>query len=185
MTRLLAVAALTMALSAPCVAATLPDDANPTPPEIIPAKTALRFNVTQQLSSEKSTTGQRFDFVMLDPIVVDGRTVVAAGTTGHGTLLLAGHAGNAGHEGDLTLRLDVIPTVDDRQMIFADQLLRINGKNKKIMSGVLGFVPFAGLGARFIRGQAVVIEPDQPIQTILDRDASTLNALPAPVPLEH
>ena len=96
---------------------------------------------------------------MLDPVAVDGRTVIAAGATGHGTLLLAGHAGNSGHEGDLTLRLDVIPTVDNRQMVFADQRLRINGKNKKIMSGVLGVIPYAGFGARFIRGQAVVIEP--------------------------
>jgi hypothetical protein len=171
-------ALLVFAATSPCVAANEMTDQ----PEIIPAKTALHFHVTRPLSSDKSETGQPFQFVLLEPVMVNERTILAAGSTGNGTLILAGHAGTSGHEGDLTLRLDSIVTADYQQLMFADQRLRINGRNKKIMSGALGFIPFAGIGARFIRGQEVQIETNQPIVTVLDRDASTLTALPSPVP---
>jgi hypothetical protein len=152
-------------------------------PEIIPAKTALRFHLTQALSSDRSTTGQPFTFVMFDPVMVDGAKILAAGATGTGTLLLAGHAGTSGHEGDLTLRLDTILTTDGSKMVFDDQRLRINGKNEKVLSGVLGFIPYAGFGARFIRGREIQIAPSTPITTVLDHVASTANPLPTPMPV--
>jgi hypothetical protein len=96
-----------------------------------------------------------------------------------GTLLLAGKAGTSGHEGDLTLRLDSIPTVSGRQLIFDDQRMRINGRNRKVVAGVLGFIPYAGLGARFIRGSEISLDPQTPLTTVLDRKAVTLRPLPA------
>jgi hypothetical protein len=137
----------------------------------VPAKTTLRFHLTEPLSSDKSKTGMPFAFVLLDPIVVDGQTLVPSGASGSGTLLLAGHAGTSGHEGDLTLRLDSIQALDGRDVYFADQQLHIDGRNKKIMAGTLGFVPFAGIGARFIRGADIRIDPATPIETVLDRAA--------------
>jgi hypothetical protein len=151
------------------------------PPDELPAKTALRFHLTETISSDHSISGQPLAFVMLDPIVLDGRTIVAAGTPGAGTLILAGHAGTSGHEGDLTLRLDSVPASDGHTLYFDDQRVRINGRNKKIMSGALGFIPFAGFGARFIRGQEIQVTADTPIATILDRAATTTPA-PSPAP---
>jgi len=152
------------------------------PPEIVPAETVLNFHIVQQLSSDKSKTGQAFQFVMDEPVIVNERTILAAGSIGDGTLILAGHAGTSGHEGDLTLRLDSIATTDHQRLLFDDQLLRINGRNKKIASAALGFVPFVGIGARFIRGDDVLIQTTRPIVTVLERDASTLAAQPSPVP---
>jgi hypothetical protein len=153
----------------------------------VPAQTTLRFHLTEPLSSANSKTGAPFAFVLLDPIVVDGQTLVPSGASGSGTLLLAGHAGPSGHEGDLTLRLDSIQALDGRDVYFADQQLHIDGRNKKIMAGALGFVPFAGLGARFIRGADVRIDPSTPIDTVLDRAAplgppplATLDPAPSP-----
>lgn len=143
--------------------------------ETIPAKTPLHFHLAESLSSDRSITGQRFSFVMLDPIVVRGKTLVAKGTVGAGTVLLAGHSGTSGHEGDLTLRLNSIPTVDGRQLIFDDQRMRINGRNRKVMAGVLGFIPYAGLGARFIRGAEIRITRDTPVTTVLERNAATID----------
>jgi hypothetical protein len=150
--------------------------------DLVPARTPVRFHLTQAVSSNQSKSGTSFTFVLLDPIVVGSTTLVPRGATGNGTLLLAGHAGSSGHEGDLTLRLDSIQTSDGRTIMFNDQRLRINGRNKKIMAGVLGFIPYAGIGARFIRGADVRIDPDTPIVTLLERAAPL--AARQPVALE-
>jgi hypothetical protein len=146
--------------------------------EKLPAKTVLHFHLTQPLSSDRSKTGQRFSFVLLESLVADGTILVPKDTVGMGTVLLAGKAGTSGHEGDLTLRLDSIPTVSGRQLIFDDQRMRINGRNQKVVAGVLGFIPYAGLGARLIRGSEMSIDPQTPLTTVLDHQAVTLRPLP-------
>jgi hypothetical protein len=139
--------------------------------DAVPAQTPVRFHLTETISSNQSKSGTPFTFVLLDPIVIGTTALVPSGATGTGTLVLAGHAGTSGHEGDLTLRLDTIQTSDGRTILFEDQQLRINGHNKKIMAGVLGFIPYAGLGARFIRGADVRIDPETPIVTMLEHPA--------------
>jgi hypothetical protein len=142
------------------------------PAIIVPAGTRVRFHVDAELSSAKSKTGQPFSFTLLGPIEVASRVLVAAGTEGAGTVLLAGHAGTSGHEGDLTLRLDSVRTVDGNRLTFADQRFELNGRNRKVTSSVLGFIPFAGMGARFIRGNESRVEPDRAIETVLKNPAS-------------
>jgi hypothetical protein len=136
-------------------------------PVKLPAGTHLQFHIDRPLSSDRSTSGEAFSFVLLAPVAIRGRVVVARGAIGTGTLLLAGHAGTSGHEGDLTLRLDAVLAANGTPVMFCGQRLRINGRNKKIVSGVLGFVPYAGLGARFIRGSEIRITPETPIETVL------------------
>jgi hypothetical protein len=138
----------------------------------IPAGTRLRFHVDAPLSSNGSKTGQAFGFILLDPIQVDGRVIAASGAVGSGTVFLAGHAGNQGHEGDLTLRLDSLNTTGDAGVTFDDQRFQINGRNRKAAATILGFVPYAGLGAMFIRGSDVRVEPSTPIETVLLRPAT-------------
>jgi len=174
MRRVLAAAILMLATAGAAMADPIVDT--------IPAQTPVRFHLTEAISSNGSKSGTPFTFVLLDPIVAGTTTLVPSGATGSGTLILAGHAGSSGHEGDLTLRLDSIQTSDGRRIMFADQRLRINGHNKKIMAGVLGFIPYAGIGARFIRGADVRIDPDTPIVTLLER-AAPLDAR-QPVALE-
>ncbi|MBD5606476.1 MAG: hypothetical protein IAI48_15505, partial [Candidatus Eremiobacteraeota bacterium] len=82
-------------------------------------------------------------------------------------------AGSQGHEGDLTLRLDSLHTADGRTFSFDDQRFEIDGRNRKIVSGLLGLVPYAGVGARFIRGSDVRVDPSTPIETVLLRSATS------------
>ena len=138
---------------------------------MIPAQTHVRFHLLEPVSSSANRTGDAFRFALLEPITVDGRIVAPAGALGSGTVLLAGHAGAGGHEGDLTLRLDSVGGADHDEVNFRDQRLSINGRNRKIQSGVLEFVPFAGLGAHFIRGSESKIEPQTPIETVLAQPA--------------
>jgi hypothetical protein len=143
---------------------------------VVPAGTRVRFHLDAPLSSAQSKTGQHFSFTILDPIAVGSRVLVASGVQGAGTVLLAGHAGTGGHEGDLTLRLDSVPTVDGNSLAFNDQRLELNGRNRKVASSLLGFVPFAGMGAMFIRGNESRVEPDRSIMTVLKNPASVAAA---------
>jgi len=149
----------------------------------IPAGTRLRFHVDTALSSNGSKTGQAFGFVLLDPIQVDGRVIAPSGAIGSGTVFLAGHAGNQGHEGDLTLRLDSLNTAADAGVTFDDQRFQINGRNRKAAATILGFVPYAGLGAMFIRGSDIRVDPSTPIETVLLRPATFGPGPPSAVPL--
>jgi len=140
---------------------------------IVPAKTPLAVHLTAPISSNGSKSGSTFQFVMVDPVVVDGKTVVAAGATGTGTLILAGHAGWSGHEGDLTLRFDGVQTVDGQFLQFDDQRVEINGRNRKVIAFLAGFVPYAGMAAGFIRGSEMSVGPTTVIHTIVKKDATT------------
>jgi len=151
----------------------------------LPAGTKISFHLTRALGSGSSKTGEPFQFVLIDPIVVNAATTLKSGTIGYGTVYLSGHAGTSGHEGDLTLRIDSLPTEDGRELAFSDQRLSINGRNRKIMSGVLGFIPYVGIGAMFIRGADIRIDPSTPIETVLVRPAVLRDkpvAAPSPAP---
>lgn len=149
--------------------------ADPSAPPI-DAGTHLKFHLAAPLSSNDSKTGQHFDFVLLDPILVDGKTLFATGAAGLGTLLLAGKAGTSGHEGDLTLRIDSVCDAGGTLMTFDDQRIAINGQNKKLQSHILGFIPYVGVGARLIRGSDIAIAPSTPIETVLLRPATITEA---------
>jgi hypothetical protein len=142
---------------------------------IVPAGVHVRFHLDAPLSSMHSTTGQHFTFTLLDPITVGGSHIVNVGARGNGTVLLAGHAGAGGHEGDLTLRLDYVQTPGHNELAFNDARFEVNGTNHKIASGVLGFVPYAGLGAHFIRGREITIGTDTPVLFVSTRPATVMS----------
>jgi hypothetical protein len=151
---------------------------------VVPAGTQVRFHLDTALSSAQNKTGERFSFTLLEPIMVDSRVLVPAVAQGMGTVLLAGHAGTSGHEGDLTLRLDWVRAVDGNQLAFTDQRFEINGRNRKAASSLLHLIPFAGFGARYIRGDESRVDPDRPIETVL-KNAATVEAGsedPSPTP---
>jgi hypothetical protein len=150
-----------------------PAAAPPVAPLIVPANTPLALHLTAPVSSNGSKSGSTFGFVTVEPVIVGGKTVVAAGATGTGTLILAGHAGWSGHEGDLTLRFDSVQTVDGQQLQLNDQRVEINGRNRKVIALIAGFVPYAGMAAGFIRGSEMSIAPTTVIHTIIKKDAST------------
>lgn len=156
-----------MLATATLIAALVASAARAPLPVTLPAGTSIRFHLVRPLMSDRSKSGQPFSFVLLAPVTVAGRVLVANGAVGSGTVVLAGHNGTSGHEGDLTLRLDALPAVNGTRVTFCKQQLRINGRNRKVMSGVLGFIPFAGLGALFIRGSEVRISTSTPIETVL------------------
>lgn len=135
-------------------------------PVSLPAGTHVRFHLVRPLMSDRSKSGQRFSFVLLGPIEAGGRVVVANGTVGFGTVVLAGHSGAWGHEGDLTLRLDGIPAVNGAQVMFCQQRLRIDGRNKNGLAGLFGHFPL-------IRGAEIHISTKTAIETVLTQPTAS------------
>jgi len=98
---------------------------------VLPAGTMMRFHSNLPLSSGEKDSGKPFTFTVLDDVVADGLLFIAAGAQGNGTIVLAGRAGANGHEGDLTIRLDDVSTADVNKLVFNDQRIRLNGRNRK------------------------------------------------------
>ncbi len=124
-------------------------------PVTLPSGTRLRFHLVRPLASDRSKAGQPFSFVLLGPVEIGGRIVVADGAVGTGTVILAGRAGGSGHEGDLTLRLDALPAVNGGLVAFCQQFLHIDGSRK------------TGLRSLFARGSESRISTRTPIETVL------------------
>ena len=149
----------------------IPAPATPLPANVgAPAGTTIHFHTMTTLSSKTSKSGSSFIFAMSSPIMRNGKTLVATGATGNGTLVLAGPAGIKGHEGDLTLRLENVWTVK-KHVLNLNQTIAIDGRNIKAYTAALGFVPFVGAAGMLLHGQDITISPSQTITTVLKQDA--------------
>jgi hypothetical protein len=168
----------TCALSTTALAQTSPV----APGSTIPSGTRLRFHLSAPLASDRNKAGDTFSFALLDPVLVDGQVLVAQGAVGTGTVLVSGHNGTLGHEGDLTLRLDRIRVSDAKTVRFADQQFEINGGNRKAESRILGLVPDAGIAALFMRGKEIHVDTATPIQTVLLHPATITESTASPAP---
>jgi hypothetical protein len=176
----------TGALLAASSAAVAMDGVAPPADAVVPAGTHVRFHLNQPLSSATNRTGEPFTFTLLDPIAAGPSLVIPAGAQGNGTLVMSGHAGSQGHEGDLTLRIDTVDAGGDMRLAFDDQHFEFNGHNRKVASSILGFVPLVGTAAMFIRGNEAAIDAETPIVTVLMKPAAIRNvdslASPSPMP---
>lgn len=132
---------------------------------IVPAKTPIAFHFLQSLSSATTVPGSHFAFVLVAPMRVGGAVVAETGSVGSGTVLVSGPAGNQGHEGDLTLRLDILYGGDD-EIVFQDERGVGRGKERKLLSAVLG------LPGIFVHGSDLVIDPATVISAMLDHPAT-------------
>jgi hypothetical protein len=176
-----ALLALSIAIS-PTAAAAVADDPSVC---VIPAGTHVTFRLNAPLASSKNQTGEAFGFTLVHSIEAPGCTIPSEGAVGLGLVYLSGASGSNGHEGDLTIRPDSIRTPDGRVVTFDDQRIGINGRNRKIASTLLGFVPFAGIAAGYIRGSDIRIDDKTPIDTVLIHPATvtqTAIASPSPAP---
>jgi hypothetical protein len=89
---------------APVMAA---EKATPAPkPRIVPAGTTIRVRLNQAIGSKTAEAGQTFTGSVMEPIVVDGRTLIPAGATVSGEVTDAKSAGRfkGGAELAITIR---------------------------------------------------------------------------------
>jgi BON domain len=93
----------------PNATAPSPPVEKPTPqPIVLPAGTVLTVKTQQALSSKSSQAGQSFLATLAQPVSVDGRSAIPAGSTASGTVVTAKAKGKVKGEGQLDLALTSI-----------------------------------------------------------------------------
>lgn len=90
---------------APTVVAAATPEPRPVPEGFvrIPANTPVNFEIVEALSSKTSKIDQTFAIRLLDPVTVDGKVVLPAGTAGEGQVVHAAKATGLGKAGELIL----------------------------------------------------------------------------------
>src|SRR5579883_1320652 len=73
--------------AAPAPAPAAPAPPPPPPPIVVPAGTHIAVTTTQDLGSKISQPGQSFSATVASPVVINGVTVIRAGSTAVGTVI--------------------------------------------------------------------------------------------------
>lgn len=114
-------------------------------PQVIPAGTVIIVRLGEQLSSKDSQAGQGFSASVSQPVVIDGKTVIADGATAHGTVVAAKAMGHFKGGALLEVRLDSVQVEGKDQAIQTAAVARsLKGKGKRSATFIGGG---AGAGA--------------------------------------
>lgn len=165
MSVLAALLSLGMLLGEPGVAATAvePATTEPAAPAAAPATPAtpgrvrlakgaeLEIELVAPLSSATSKLGERFAIRLVQPIVVDGVTVVAAGALGEGEIIDARGAGHSGRQGKLVVSARFLD-LNGRQVRVRGMTLIAAGTSRVDLATGMAMVPYIGLATILVRG---------------------------------
>jgi hypothetical protein len=109
-----------------------PDASNQTPaPSTIPAGTPITVRLQEQLSSARAVSGERFEAVLDQPIVVDNQVIVPAGASVEGHVVFARHSGRLHHPGELGLTLDRVTVGQQNVSLATSRVVAKGGSHKK------------------------------------------------------
>src|ERR1700736_1302409 len=101
-------------------------------PIIVPQGTAIEVVLDQSLSSKTASAGQSFSATVVDPVVVEGQTVIAKGAHARGTVTSAKAAGRFKGASELGLALRSVEVNGQRYEIRASTPeLSKKGKGKR------------------------------------------------------
>ena len=111
----------------------------------IPAGTQITVRLGETISSKTSTAGQDFAATVAQPVVVDGKTVIARGASAHGTVVDAKSLGRFKGGALLEVRLDSV-TIEGRDRPIETSMVARSEEGKgKRSAGFIG--GGAGAGA--------------------------------------
>lgn len=111
----------------------------------IPAGTTIPVRLQQTISSDNASSGQAFEAVLAEPLVVDGRTVAAKGANAWGEVVKAVESGRLQTPAELYLKLTALEVNGQRVAISTSSVGRKGESHKKRNVGMIG--GGAGLGA--------------------------------------
>ncbi len=101
----------------------------------IPAGMNVVISLTEDIETGQNNTGDSFSGTLVDPIVIDGRTVFAEGTIVNGTILNAVASGRLKTDAALSLTLQSIAETDVQTDVIEDKASSHADRNKKLIGG--------------------------------------------------
>lgn len=118
----------------------------PTPqPIVVPAGARIRVRLGQTLSTKENQTGDPFSGVVVDPVRVNGQTVIRAGARARGVVTESKGLGKFKGQAVLAIRLDSVSADGHTYSVRTSHVERVEqgkGKRSAVMTG-----GGAGLGA--------------------------------------
>jgi hypothetical protein len=129
------------------------------PPVTLPADTVLHVTVDQTVSSAQSQSGDEFDASISQPVVVDGKTVIARGARVQGRVLEASPSGRLNHPGELRLALSSIEVAGKRYELQTSSVDRQGESHEKRNVELIGGGAGVGalIGAVAVHGKGAAI----------------------------
>jgi hypothetical protein len=126
-------------------AAAKADAAKPASKIVIPAGTALHIVLKESVSASKSEPGREFTALLADPVVVDGKTVLAEGSRVVGHVVDAKESGRVKGRAELSLALTSVVRNGKSVPVETQTYVGVAKSTKKRDAGVIGGA--AGVGA--------------------------------------
>ena len=112
----------------------------------VPAGTKLRVALLDGLSSDKNKAGDQFQASLMEPVVVDGKTILARGTKVRGRVVEAKESGRVKGRASLELTLTQILGVEGKSVAISTKpYMQVAEATKKRDAGIIA--GGAGLGA--------------------------------------
>lgn len=152
-----------VAPAAPAAAAAelVRSDAPAIPALTIPALTVVELVIDADLGSKTSHSGETFPIALHRPLVIDGREVLPAGTTGRGEVVWAKKSGGSGSSGELVLAARYLD-VDGRRLRLRSMHLAEVGQDKfntvnAINIATAATVPVASIVGFFLSGKQAFV----------------------------
>ena len=175
----------------------------PPPPQpiVVPAGTVIAIRTIDALSSKTSKEGQAFGATLVQPVSINGTTVLPKGASVTGTVVTAKEKGKIKGEGELSLKLVAISSKGQTYHIHTDlNSSTIKGKGKRtaattgggaaggaLIGGLAGGGKGAGIGALVGAGAGFVggavtgnKQIEVPSETLLNFTLSQSLTIPPP-----
>jgi hypothetical protein len=154
-------------------------------PAVLPADTAIHLATSGQVSSKTAKVGDRVGFIVREPVVVGGTTIIPAGSPAAGEVTRVRDNGLLGRSGKLEISVSYVNAVGGLQ-------IPVKGNSgRKGASGVPAVVGaaivFLPLGI-FMKGREARIKEGTPVDVYVAKDvqletpAAAPGAEPAPQP---
>jgi hypothetical protein len=116
----------------------------------VPAGTEIAVSLQSRLSSESNHSGDPFEAETLEPIVVDGKTVIPAGAPVRGRLTRVADAGDFGDRAAMTLHFEELVDPKGRAHPLETKPIALVGKSNK--KGDIEKVAGGGIAGALIGG---------------------------------
>jgi hypothetical protein len=97
----------------------------------VPEDTAIHVTLNQALASDENRPGDHFEATVSQPVVIDGRTIIAAGANAEGVVVDVHRSGRLKGRGSLRLALESVEVGGHEYDVQTDTSRRAGGRHKK------------------------------------------------------
>lgn len=127
----------------------------------IAALTPVKIKILVHLGSKLSLSGQTFPLALAEPIMIDGKEVIPAGTTGMGEVVHAKNSGGSGASGELVLAARYLE-LGDRRLRLRSLNFAVAGQDSikgvnNLMIASAATMPALSLIGFFVKGKGIDI----------------------------